>query len=373
MKTFVSIIGLCLCLLCSCNSKKSNPESQTQGFPFYVGTYTNNESKGIYKYELQPDGTFLELGLQSITENPSFLSFSADKKHLLAANKKDPYQGNVTSFKITPDSLALNNMMFSGGFNPCFVTTNKDNQILVANYGNGTLTHLELKTDGFFNTTIDVKKHTGTGTTSRQEGPHTHAAYFVPNSEDIIAIDLGTNSLWFYTLNKDTNKLQPNPELNLTMADGAGPRHLTFHPNNKWIYVLNELNNTVTKIERQAGGRYKIKESISTLPENHTADSYAADIHISSDGKFLYASNRGFNSIAIYEVDPTDGTLKTIGFEPTKGETPRNFSLSPKEDFIVVAHRNSDNLVSFKRDQDTGLLTYVDEIKAPTPSFVLFE
>ena len=372
MKTFLSI--LCLGLVLSCNSKKSTPEdTQNTSFPFYVGTYTNADSKGIYKYELHEDGTFSDLGLQATTESPSYLSFSADKKQLIAANKKDPYQGTITAFEISADSLKFNNEMFSGGMNPCFLTTNADNQILVANYGSGTLTHLQLKDDGFLSTKIDVKKHTGKGSTSRQEGPHAHSAYYIPNSEDIVAVDLGTNGLWFYTLNKSTNKLVLHPEKTLVMAEGAGPRHLTFHPNNKWIYVLNELNNTVTKIERLTDGGYEIKESTTSLPEGYTENAYAADIHISTDGKFLYASNRGPNTIAIFKVDANTGELTTIGFEPTKGETPRNFSLSPDDNFLVVAHRNSDNLTSFKRDATTGLLTFVDDIKAPTPSCILFE
>ncbi|WP_159022700.1 lactonase family protein [Formosa sp. L2A11] len=377
MKTFLSILGLSLCLLFSCNSKKSNPETQnkteTESFPFYVGTYTNKDSKGIYKYELHKDGTFSNLGLQAITENPSYLSFSADKKHLIAANKNDPYQGNITSFKITPDSLKLNNEMFSGGMNPCFITVNKDNTILVANYGSGTVTHLQLEDNGFISTKIDVKQHLGKGTTSRQEGPHAHSVYFVPNSDDIISVDLGTNSLWFYNIDKNTNKLKANLQDTLLMPEGAGPRHLTFHPNNKWIYVINELDNTITKVERLANGKYVAKESITTLPEDYTGKAYCADIHISSDGKFLYASNREHNSITIFKVDKKDGSLTAIGYESTRGKTPRNFALSPNEDFLVVANKNSDNLISYKRDQDSGLLTFVDEIKAPTPSCILFE
>ena len=372
MKTFLSILSLCLIL--SCNSKQSNSETQkTDSFSFYVGSYTDKDSEGIYKYELNTDGTFSEIGLQAITENPSFLSFSADKKHLISGNKLNPKNGKVSSFAVEKDSLIFKNAVDSGGINPCFVTASPDNYVIAANYGSGTIGLLQLKTDGFLSDTLNVKQHTGKGTTSRQEGPHAHAAYFVPNSDEIITIDLGTNSLWFYKIDKESNTLQPSEPLTLSMAEGAGPRHLTFHPNNKWMYVINELDNTVTQIEREANGEYIVKESITTLPKDYTEDSFAADIHMSADGKFLYASNRGHNSIAIFKVNPENGSLTSIGIESSRGETPRNFSLSPDENFLVVAHRNSDNLVSFERNQETGLLTFVDEIKSPTPSCVLFQ
>ncbi|MDW5287839.1 lactonase family protein [Formosa sp. PL04] len=372
MKIFLSILSLCLVL--SCNSKKSTTTTKNDSFPFYVGTYTDKkDSKGIYKYELNADGTFSEIGLQTITENPSFLSLSADKKHLISGNKLDPKNGTVSSFAIEGDSLILQNAITSGGINPCFVTASKDNYVLAANYGSGSIGLLQLKNDGHLSDLLNVQQHTGKGTTSRQEGPHAHSAYFVPNSDEIITIDLGTNSLWFYKIDKQSNTLQPSEPITLSMAEGAGPRHLTFHPNNKWIYVINELDNTVTQVEKLANGDYIVKESITTLPANYTEPSYCADIHITTDGKFLYASNRGHNSIAIFEVNPENGSLTSIGLESSRGNFPRNFSLSPNEDFLVLANQNSDNLVSYKRDKETGLLTFVDEIKSPTPSCVLFQ
>lgn len=373
MKSFLPILGLCLCLFISCKSKTSTPKNQTENFPFYVGTYTNKDSKGVYKYELHSDGTFSEIGLQAKVENPSYLTFSADKKHLIVANKLDPNHGTISAFSIEGDSLIFNNKTTSGGINPCFVSTNKDNYILAANYSSGSLSLLQLKENGQLSDTLNVKQHLGKGTTSRQEGPHAHSAYFAPYNNEIISVNLGTNSLWFYKINKNTNTLTPTPQDTLLMPEGAGPRHLTFHPNNKWIYVINELDNTVTKLERLANGKYVTKESTTTLPKDYTGKSYCADIHISSDGKFLYASNREHNSITIFKVDNENGVLTAIGYESTRGKTPRNFALSPNENFLVVANRNSDNLISYKRDQDSGLLTFVDEIKSPTPSCILFE
>jgi 6-phosphogluconolactonase len=156
------------------------------------------------------------------------------------------------------------------------------------------------------------------------------------------------------------------------MAEGAGPRHLTFHPSKNLIYVLNELNNTITSISKSDSGACQIVSSLSTLPDGFSEYSNAADIHISLDGKFLYASNRGHDSIAIFKVNSADGSLTLIGNESTKGKNPRNFSLSPDNNYLVVANQDSDNLVSFKRNSESGLLTFVSEIEAPTPVCILF-
>ena len=155
------------------------------------------------------------------------------------------------------------------------------------------------------------------------------------------------------------------------MAPGAGPRHLTFDPNNNWIYVLNELNNTVSVVKEKED-MYYIDFSISMLPEQFTGYSKGADIHISKDGKFLYASNRGHDSIVIYKVNAENGSLKLVGFEPVLGRNPRNFSLSSRDKFLLVANQDTNNIVSFKRDEITGKLTFVSEIFAPKPVCILF-
>ena len=372
MKIFLSLLSLIL--ITSCNTNKSVTKNSEDSFPFYIGTYTNKDSKGIYKYALNADGSFTNHGLKAITENPSFLTLSADKKNLIAANEIDiNNSGAITSFAIANDSLILNNTITSGGTNPCFVATNSDNYVLTANYSSGTVGLLHLKKDGTLSDLLATQTHIGKGSTSRQEAPHAHSAWFEPNSKTIISVDLGTNQLWFSQIDTKTNTLQPTEPLLLTMAEGAGPRHLSFHPNSKWIYVLNELNNTVTRIEKSSNKDYLVKESISTLPSDYKEESTSADIHISDDGAFLYTSNRGHNSIAMFKVDKTNGALSLIDYESTHGKDPRNFSLSPSNDFIVVANQNSDNLVSFKRDKKTGTLQFVDETTAPTPVCILFE
>ena len=156
------------------------------------------------------------------------------------------------------------------------------------------------------------------------------------------------------------------------MDANAGPRHLTIHPNGKWMYVLNELNATITLVEKNTEGNYIKKSTIGILPTDFTGKNSSADIHISWSGKFVYASNRGHNSIVILKTNDLDGSLTLIGHQTKNIDTPRNFSLSPDEKYLLVANQNSNSIVSFKRDTKTGLLEFIDEIEAPTPVCILF-
>ncbi|MGJ5642422.1 lactonase family protein [Formosa sp. S-31] len=366
---------ICLVLISSCQSSKTSTINKGD-YPFYLGTYTRNDSKskGIYKYVLKKDGSLQQLGLKATTKNPSFLCFNSDKTSLIAANELAiDGSGAITAYDIKNDSLIFKNTISSGGTNPCFVTATPDDYIIAANYNSGTVGLLKLKTDGYLSDLLDTQKHIGKGANERQDAPHAHSVWKTPDSNSIISVDLGTNQLWFSKIDKDKNILEPVEPLLIDMAEGAGPRHLTFHPSKPYIYVLNELNNTVTRIEKVSESNYNVKESISTLPDSFTETNTSADIHISADGKFLYTTNRGHNSIAIFKVDNETGILAHIANESTRGKTPRNFSLSPKNDFLLVANQHSDNIVSFKRNKKTGLLTFIDDIEAPRPVCILFE
>ena len=238
-------------------------------------------------------------------------------------------------------------------------------------YG-GNVGLLKLNDTGNLSELLDIQTHSGKGSTDRQEAPHAHSAWFDKGSNQVIAVDLGTNELWFSTLDEEQQQLIPSNPNTLKMEPGAGPRHLSYHPNGKWIYVLNELNATITIVEKQSDSTYLKGPSISILPEGFNEANTSADIHTTSDGKFVYASNRGHNSIAICKVNEKDGTLSLVGHESTKGDGPRNFSLSPNENFLLVANQNTDNIVAFKRDSDTGLLSFVSQVEAPTPVCILF-
>ncbi|WP_299017738.1 lactonase family protein [uncultured Polaribacter sp.] len=365
MKYFTTLLLVITFLGC-----KQEKETMSTEQTFYVGTYTKKDSKGIYKYSLSKEGKLSEIGLQATVVNPTFLVKSKDKKTLFAVGETDKNGvGFVRSFKIEKDSLTQVSKEKTGGAGPCFVGINDDNYIVTANYRAGTVGLLKTDTNGKLSNLLDVQQHFGKGTTERQKAPHAHSAWFHPTKKELISVDLGTNELWFSKIEND--KLTLTAQQKLAMPKGSGPRHLTFHPNKKWIFVLNELANTVSLV-KENNGKYFVESTITTLPNDFTEFSKAADIHITKDGLFLYASNRGHESIAIFEVNTADGSLKTVGYENVRGEHPRNFSLSPNEDFLVVANQDTDNIISFKRDEKTGKLIFVDEIKAPIPVCILF-
>jgi 6-phosphogluconolactonase len=367
MKYFSTLAFIFLFLGCKNSSLKTIKETT-----FYVGTYTKNESKGIYKYSISKDGKLKNIGVVATITNPSFLAKSKDNKTLFAVSEIDENgTGFVHSYEIKKDALQFINKQESGGAHPCFIAVNEANYIITANYTGGNVGLLKATENGKIAPISFVQQHTGKGTTERQTAPHAHSSWFHPTKNEIISVDLGMNELWFSKLDTTKNELIYTPQKKLKMLDGAGPRHLTFHPNNKWIYVLNELNNTVSLV-KETNNAYFIIASITTLPKGFSTDSKAADIHISKDGKFLYASNRGAQSIAIFKVNSENGSLTSIGYTPVLGANPRNFSLSPNEEFLLVANQDTNNIISFKRNPSSGALTFIDKIFAPTPVCILF-
>lgn len=352
-------------------SRKEHSSEMT----FYTGTYTGGESQGIYKYVLSQDGTLEMVGLMAATENPSFLALSADGHYLLAVNEisNEDRTGYVSSFKIERDTLLFIDQKPSGGAHPCHVVTNPEGYVVVANYSGGNMGLLKLQADGHLSDLLDVQQHRGSGSHPRQEGPHAHSGWFTGEG-GVISVDLGTNQLWFSQIDERQHKFVPEEPNTFTLDQRAGPRHLAFHPKNtNWIYVVNELTSSVSLlIKDPESSTYSTGQTISTLPEEFSAQNTCADIRISADGKFLYASNRGHNSIALFSVDPNSGTMQVLGQESVRGETPRNFSLSPDGKFILVANQTSNNLVSFRRNRHTGMLTFLNQIQAPSPVCILF-
>jgi 6-phosphogluconolactonase len=353
------------------NCKTSNIDSQEE-IPFFVGTYTSGESEGIYKYVIDKNGILKKIGLFAKTNNPSFIAKSNDGKTLVAVDETDVEgTGFVKSYRIDKDSLAYLSTSKSGGAHPCFLNINENNEVLVANYTGGNVGFYKIDNQNGLTNLQAVQQHFGKGTTDRQEAPHAHSAYFHPKKNEIISADLGTNELWFSNFNGSQKSFQFKDQKTLKLEEGAGPRHLAFHPKKNWLYTLNELNNTVSLIIEK-NNEYVIQGTFSMLPKDFTGYSKGADIHISADGKFLYASNRGHNSIAIFKIDLAAGSLELIGFESTKGDGPRNFAISPNEDFLIVANEKTSNIVSFKRNAKNGKLSFVSEIKAPNPVCILF-
>ena len=347
--------------------------TESKSVRFYVGTYTDGGSEGIYQYALSDNGKLTKIGLMVRSENPSFLTYDKSRQYLLAVNEvsNEAGVGYVSSFKVTADSLMFINQKSSGGAHPCHITANEEGHIVVANYSGGNMGLLRLGDDGSLSELLDVQQHKGSGSHSRQEGPHAHSGWFNRDG-NVVSVDLGTNQLWFSEIDQDSIKFATLEPGTFDMENGAGPRHLTFHPGQNWMYVVNELTSSVSLVKKDpVSGSYSIEQTISTLPQDFSEPNTCADIHISSDGKYVYASNRGHNSIAIFSVDDS-GQLSSIGHQSTQGETPRNFTLSPDEKYVLVANQTSDNIVSFFRDAESGLMTYVDEIEAPSPVCLVF-
>jgi len=343
---------------------------------FYVGTYT---IEGIYRFGIDTlSGKMKDNGIAGKSDNPSFLTLTDDGKYLLTVEEtheeSNQAMGKVESFAIQENGdLELINKVSSGGADPCFVSVNKDSWVLVANYTGGNVALFKMNESGKISEASNVVNHSGNGpNAARQEKPHVHSAYFEPGGNRIFVSDLGIDQVKVYTVDISSEKLIPykNPEIKL--EPGSGPRHLAFSDDGEFLYVVNELNCTVTVVNLKKDGSFQTVQTVSTLPENYLEENTCAEIQFSPDGRFLYVSNRGLNSIAIFSVEKKTGLLKLIGQEPTKGKTPRNFTIVPSGKYLLVANQNSDNIVSFRRDENSGLLEFVDEIKAPKPVCLVF-
>lgn len=343
--------------------------------PFFIGTYTGGESKGIYRADLNTSTGKLSVPELVITsDNPTFLAFSADKKFLLAANENNE-KGTVESFIVSTkgELLKIISRVPSGGAHPCYVSANAEGYVLAANYSGGSTALFSMDNNGVL-TSRDLKQEDGSGPVKgRQQKAHAHSSVFEPETDRIFVADLGTDKISIYQLDKDNHKLKRAvPVSEIKLPSGSGPRHMVFNDSKRLLYIACELSNTVSVADLSKAGDHPVIATLSTLPDNYNEESYVADIHMSKDGRFLYVSNRGLNTIAIFTVDSGNGELKLISQESTRGIYPRNFAFSPDEDYLIVANQKSQNIVAFKRNSETGELTFTDEVKAFTPVCVLF-
>jgi 6-phosphogluconolactonase len=377
----VTAIALTIFSMVLVNSSLSaDPGNQKASQYFFVGTYTDGGSEGIYNFSLDPvTGKLADHGLAAKSNNPSFLALTSDGKFLLAVHEiKDENGGRmgyIQSFSVNKDDLKLNSLgkVKSGGANPCYVSVNQEGYVLAANYTGGNVALFRLDKTGKLSEALDVQQHFGTGPVkARQAEPHVHSAFFEPGSDRIFVPDLGIDQVSVYQIGSGGTKLVKAPVPSIIMAPGSGPRHLAFHPGMKVVYVVNEIASTVSVVTLNKDGSYTTVETVSALPDGYDKPNTSADIHISKDGRFLYASNRGCNSIAVFSVSPENGKIIQIGQESTRGDGPRNFTLSPDENYLLVANQNTQDIVAFRRDTTTGKLQYTDQVKAFKPVCLLF-
>jgi 6-phosphogluconolactonase len=348
----------------------------------YVGTYTermdfvDGRAEGIYLYRMDPaSGALTHVSTASGTVNPSFLALAPRKDYLYAVNELTEElgsSGTVSAFAIDPTTrnLTFLNKQSSHGFAPCYVSVvNSGRFVMVANYITGNVCVLPVRQDGRLGEATDVVQHHGSGPTPRQEGPHAHSIRPGPFERHVFALNLGTDKIMVYTLDTARGKLVPVDPPSVKVAPGSGPRHLAFHPDGRFAYVINELSSTITAF-RYSPSNAALHEvqTISTLPEGFAGANTCADIHVAPSGRFVYGSNRGHDSIAILAVDGESGKLTLVGHEPTQGATPRNFAIDPSGRFLLVANQDGDNIVSFRINQMDGQLEATGHVTAvPSP------
>ncbi len=349
---------------------------------FYVGTYTDHGSKGIYAYRFDSaTGASTSQGLAAESAQPSFFAIATSGRFLYAVNEISEFNGQptgaVSAFAIQPKTanLTLLNQVSSRGAGPAHIALDRSGKYaLVSNYDAGSVAVFPLLEDGSLGEATAFVQHKGSSVNKeRQEGPHAHAAVFSPDNRFVIVADLGLDQLLVYSFNAAAGTLASDPQI-VRAVPGAGPRHLVFDAAGRHLYVVNEMQSTVvTYAYDAANGMFSELQIVSALPKGFARASEAAEIEIHSSGKFLFASNRGDDSIAVFAVNAKDGTLTPLEFVSTGGKTPRNFELDPTGAWLLVANQDSDDIVVFRVDPSTGHLTRSGpELHVPSPVCVRF-
>lgn len=376
---------------CTSRSVSDNAEqvavqetSSSNRMQAFVGTYTRKEghvdgkAKGIYQIAADTsDGQLFRVNTIPDITNPSFVLYSPDGKYLYGASEiggGTDSTGYIYAYALKGEKAELVNRQISHGLAPCHLAIHPSGKYLfVANYMGGIAVY-PIQTDGGLSAASHVQYLEGSGPNPRQDVSHPHSVTIDPEGRFAYVADLGTDKIMIFLIDQENGQLQAAATPFAQLAPGAGPRHLTFHPNGQLLYAINELNSTITAFSYdRADGHLEALQTVSTLPMSFNGDNTCADIHIEPTGRYLYGSNRGHNSIAIFSIDASTGFLEPLGHVSTAGEVPRNFAIEPRGKFLYVANQNSDNIVYFKINPDTGKLTQAGELSIPTPVCIQFE
>lgn len=385
-RNFLEIGGLGALGLILSHNAISQTNNKSKKMLLYIGTYTNSgKSQGIYVHQFD-SATGKLTPLQTVKDvlDPSFLAIIGDNKFLFAVNELVEYEGMksgaVSAFSIDEKTgnLQLLNKQPSFGDAPCHITVSANQKfVLVANYLGGNVVVYPILADGKLGEKTDLVQHSGTGPNKeRQEAAHAHSITLSPDNRYAYACDLGIDKIMIYHFDDKTGKLKPNENQAFFQTKaGAGPRHFSFHPNGKFAFVVNELDWTITSFAfDKNSGTLKEIQTVPTLPSGaSTAGVTCADIHVSPNGQFLYASNRGHNSIVCYQIDQATGHLKYVQHTTAQIKTPRNFAIDPNGKFLLVANQSSDSIVVFRIDPKTGKLKSTGiSAKVPVPVCLKF-
>lgn len=349
-------------------------QAQDQNLNLIIGTYTNNcENKGMYVYDFNTQTA--DFKLKSTSENvinPSYLSVSKDSKFVYCVNENGD-KSTVSAFEFHPESgnLKFLNQLSSEGADPCYII-NDDKNVIVSTYSGGTISVFGKNTDGSIFKTKQSVEHKGSSiNTKRQEKSHLHMVQFSPDKKYLFANDLGTDYIYVYNYRPESQRVL-DIQYAIKVKPGSGPRHLTFSRDGKFVYLIQELDGRITVFDYNNGNLRLVQEA-SVVQKKFKGETSAADIHISPDGRFLYATNRGTaNDITCFEIRK-NGKLKWKSNTNTLGKGPRNFTIDPSGNLLLVAHQYSNDVVIFKINKQTGALTATDKkIELCSPVCLVF-
>jgi 6-phosphogluconolactonase len=353
---------------------------QDKTFMVYVGTYAKGDADNLYGYRLNALTGELSLAFSvKGVPNASFLALDAQRRYLYAVNETGEFQGAksgaVSAYAIDPKtgSLTFLNQHPSLGGYPCYIALAKAGKVLLlANYMGGNVVLFPVQANGALGAAADMVQHTGSSVHKNQASPHAHCFLPDPENRFLLAVDLGIDKILKYQLAADAGKLIPFEEPAFTAKPGAGPRLLTFHPNNRYAYLICELDASMYALAYQAGqGAFQELQRIATVPSDYTGKNACAHVQVSPDGKFLYGSNRGHNSIVVYAIDSRTGKLTLVQHVDTQGDFPRNFVIVPTGNILLAANQKSNSIVSFHVDKRTGKLTPTGhKTEVPSPIYL---
>ena len=330
-----------------------------QRFNLIIGSYNSPNSEGINLYSFNDSNGTAKKISEAKSSNASFLAISKNKKNVYTVNENN--KGTLTSFLLQKDSFVQLNAVLANGTNPCHIALSNNNKwIALSNYSSGNVSLFEQPKNGILQNATHTVQHLGKSIdTSRQKAPHVHSAYFSEDNKRLFVADLGIDKIFIYPINQNKKILDTIHTTVINLPAGSGPRHFTFSTQEKYLYVLAEMTGKIFVYKNELNQNFVPLQTITTLPQSdstHTAGS--ADIHISPDGNFLYASNRGkYNNLAIYSINKITGMLTYIAQQSTLGASPRNFSIHPSGNFLLAANQKNDEVVIFKINKITGLLT----------------
>jgi 6-phosphogluconolactonase len=380
-RRFLQVAGLGLAGLpfawSACASVKGgNPE---KSYMVYVGTYAPADARGIFGLRLNPNtGAFKRVLTMPGGPNPSFLILDKERRNLYAVNEVDNFNdsktGAVSTFAVNQQTgdLTLVSQHPTLGTHPCYVSIDQENKFLfVANYGGGNVAMFPIQTTGEVGPAVDMDQHIGKGPHKNQTGAHAHCIVPDPAERFWFSVDLGIDQVIGYTLNRAKGQLS-NGRRAFTTRAGAGPRILAFHPSGRYAYLICELNSTLYALDYNAyQGTFREKQMVTTLPVGYEGTSYCAHVALSPDGRFLYGSNRGHNSLVVFAIDADTGELSLVEHVAVQGDWPRHFTLDPAGQILLVANQRSNNIAAFRVNQETGKLTFTGHtVEVPAPSCV---